>query len=96
MSDEDLPQPDQIEGAPHPRETERLVGQNSAEDAFLVAYNSERLHHAWMITGPQGVGKRFVLCPIGKKPKPSDNGIEKALCRGNGAFWPRSDIDNCI
>lgn len=56
MSD-DIPQPDRIEGAPHPRETLNLIGQGAAEAAFLEAYNNDRLHHAWMITGPRGVGK---------------------------------------
>ncbi len=56
MSDE-TPQPDCIEGAPHPRETLRLIGQGAAEAAFLDAFNSGRLHHAWLITGPRGVGK---------------------------------------
>lgn len=53
----DLPQPDRIEGAPHPRETERLLGQKDAEKALLSALFSERMPHAWLLTGPQGVGK---------------------------------------
>jgi DNA polymerase-3 subunit delta' len=50
------PQPDQITGAPHPRQA-RLIGHAQAGAAFLDAYNSARLHHAWMISGPRGVGK---------------------------------------
>jgi DNA polymerase-3 subunit delta' len=50
-------EPDRVEGAPHPRETPRLIGQEAAEAAFLEAYTSGRLHHAWLITGPRGVGK---------------------------------------
>jgi DNA polymerase-3 subunit delta' len=53
----DIPEPDRLEGAPHPRETLSLVGQQAAETAFLEAYTSGRLHHAWLITGPRGVGK---------------------------------------
>ena len=56
MSDE-TPTPDQAPGAPHPRETARLFGQDAAEQAFLTAYNSDRLHHGWLLTGPRGVGK---------------------------------------
>ncbi|SEK37899.1 DNA polymerase III, delta prime subunit [Roseovarius nanhaiticus] len=56
MSD-DAPQPDRIEGAPHPRETAQLIGQGAAEAAFLAAYNDDRLHHAWLLTGARGVGK---------------------------------------
>ncbi|WP_324754320.1 DNA polymerase III subunit delta' [Roseovarius sp. Pro17] len=50
-------QPDRIEGAPHPRETLRLIGQGAAEAAFLDAFNGDRLHHAWLVTGARGVGK---------------------------------------
>ncbi len=57
MSEEALPQSDQIEGAPHPRETLALYGQSAAEATFLEAFASDRLHHAWLITGPQGIGK---------------------------------------
>ncbi|SFR05229.1 DNA polymerase III subunit delta' [Poseidonocella sedimentorum] len=54
---EDLPRPDVVEGAPHPSQTARLVGQARAEAAFLEAYTAGRLHHGWMLTGPRGVGK---------------------------------------
>lgn len=54
---EDLPEPDRVTGAPHPRETEHLLGQEAAEAAFLTAFNSGRLHHGWLITGPRGSGK---------------------------------------
>jgi len=65
MSD-DLPAPDQAPGAPHPRETHRLIGQEPAEAAFLDAYNAGRLHHGWMLTGPQGVGKATLAWRIAK------------------------------
>ena len=55
--DDALPEPDRLEGAPHPRETARLYGHTQAQTAFLDAFNSGRLHHAWLITGPRGVGK---------------------------------------
>ena len=54
---EDIPQPDRREGAPHPRDTLRLFGQEAAEASFLDAYATARLHHAWLITGPAGIGK---------------------------------------
>lgn len=34
-----------------------LKGHEVAEKLFLEAYNSNRLHHAWLITGPRGIGK---------------------------------------
>ena len=57
MSTDDIPEPDRIDGAPHPRETAQLFGQDPAQAAFLEAFNAGRLHHGWMITGPQGIGK---------------------------------------
>ncbi|MBW7967368.1 DNA polymerase III subunit delta' [Bradyrhizobium sp. BR 10261] len=54
---------------PHPRETSLLFGHREAEAALLTAYRSGRIPHAWLIGGPQGIGKatlayrmaRFVL-----------------------------------
>lgn len=65
MSD-DLPTPDQAPGAPHPRDTDRLFGQEAAEQAFLTAYASDRLHHGWLLTGPQGVGKATLAWRIAR------------------------------
>lgn len=44
-------------GVPHPREVFRLQGQDGAEAAFEEARARGRLHHAWLLTGPEGVGK---------------------------------------
>ncbi len=63
---EDRPEPDCADGAPHPRRTARLVGQGTAEAAFLTAYGSGRLHHAWLITGPRGVGKATLAWRIAR------------------------------
>ena len=53
----------------HPRETADLFGHRESETALLNAYRSGRIPHAWLIGGPQGIGKatlayrmaRFVL-----------------------------------
>ncbi len=37
--------------------TDRLSGHVSAWQAWRAALASPRLHHAWMLTGPQGIGK---------------------------------------
>ncbi len=62
----DAPVADQVPGAPHPRETARLLGQNAAEAEFLSAFNSARLHHAWLLTGPRGVGKATLAWRIAR------------------------------
>lgn len=48
---------DRLGDAPHPRETDRLVGHEQAERALLEAYRGRRLHHAWLLGGPKGIGK---------------------------------------
>ena len=40
-----------------PRERYDLFGHEAAETAFAKAWETGRLHHAWMLTGPRGVGK---------------------------------------
>ncbi|MDA5557718.1 DNA polymerase III subunit delta' [Shimia sp. MMG029] len=66
MSEEQLPEPDRVDGAPHPRETFALYGQHSAEADFLTAVNSQRLHHGWLISGPKGVGKATLAWRIAR------------------------------
>ena len=34
-----------------------IVGQDKAVEAFTSAWASRRLHHAWLLAGPKGVGK---------------------------------------
>jgi DNA polymerase-3 subunit delta' len=50
-------EPDRLEGVPHPRETMRLIGHQAQEEAVLAAINAGKLHHAWLLAGPEGVGK---------------------------------------
>ncbi len=62
-------EPDLLEGAPLPREQTALIGHEDAQRELLNGFGSERFHHAWVLGGPQGVGKatlafrfaRFVL-----------------------------------
>lgn len=42
---------------PHPRMVFELQGHEAAKSAFEVARDRGRLHHAWLLTGPEGVGK---------------------------------------
>ena len=73
---EDIPEPDRIDGAPHPRETPRLYGHDGAEAAFLSAFNSGRMHHGWLITGPRGVGKATLAWRLARflLAAPADDG----------------------
>ncbi|WP_289294898.1 DNA polymerase III subunit delta' [uncultured Reyranella sp.] len=44
-------------GWPPPWRNDRLVGHDQAEKTLLAAQQSGRLHHAWLMTGPRGIGK---------------------------------------
>ncbi len=66
MSDDPPIEPDRAPGAPHPRDTPRLIGQDAAEQDFLDAFNADRLHHGWLITGPRGVGKATLAWRIAR------------------------------
>lgn len=67
MSDtDDIPEPDRVPGAPHPRHAPRVIGQPSAVADFIAAARSHRLHHGWLITGPRGVGKATLAWAIAR------------------------------
>lgn len=51
---------------PPPLENPDLVGHAGAERAFLDAWESGRLAHAWLICGPRGIGKATLACRIAK------------------------------
>ena len=73
MSDEPL----------HPRDAFELEGAQVQEQAFLDAIDRGRLHHAWLLTGPEGVGKatfafRAARRLLGARPDPA-NGLLGSL-----------------
>ncbi len=53
----ETPEIDRVPGVPHPREMLSLYGQDAAERGFLELYNAGTLHHAFLLTGPEGIGK---------------------------------------
>jgi DNA polymerase-3 subunit delta' len=83
---------DDIDEVPHPRITTKLFGHAAAEAALLAAYRSGRVPHAFLIAGPQGIGKatlayrmaRFVLA----HPDPSVREVAAAKSLGVDAGDP--------
>ncbi len=51
---------------PAPRENPDLVGQEAAEKVFFDRWRSGRLAHAWLITGPAGIGKATLAYRIAR------------------------------
>jgi len=79
MAADEGTEPDRLPGAPHPREQMAFFGHGEAERAFLDAHQAGRLHHAWLIGGPFGIGKatlayrvaRFLLSDGSARREPS-------------------------
>src|SRR4051812_14024573 len=60
----------------HPREVFELTGHEGPEAAFEESRTRGRLHHAWLLTGPEGVGKatfayRAARRLLGAPPEPA-------------------------
>ncbi len=54
---EPLPEADRLEPFPHPRATAELFGHLDVEHAFAGMIAAGRMHHAWLLAGPEGIGK---------------------------------------
>ena len=65
-AEEDKPLSDKIEGAPHPSSTKKIFGQETASKEFLDLFTASRLHHAWLLNGPRGIGKATLAWQLTK------------------------------
>lgn len=48
---------DAIDGLAPPHQQSLFFGHKEAEHALIDAWNSGKMHHAWLLTGPKGIGK---------------------------------------
>jgi DNA polymerase III subunit delta' len=73
---------DRFQAFPAPRETLWLGGHKAQERALLDAYRSSKLHHAWLFTGPEGVGKATMAYRFARyllsNPDPSSSLVQQA------------------
>jgi DNA polymerase III subunit delta' len=50
-------EPDRLAGFSSPREVDVLFGHDAAERELAEAWQSGRMHHAWLLVGTEGIGK---------------------------------------
>jgi DNA polymerase-3 subunit delta' len=79
-------EPDRLPDAPHPRTTAVLHGQDAAQARFLEAAAAGRLHHAWAITGPRGVGKATLAWRIARHLIAGENAATLDMAPDHPAF----------
>ncbi len=80
----DIPPLDELPGWPLPEAAAEWLGAPEAEATLLRAYQSQRLHHAWLLTGIKGIGKatlafrfaRFILAHPGADAAASAANLE--------------------
>ncbi len=57
---------DRIEGILTPSECDHVIGHDAALLRLTQSYNSKRMHHAWLLSGPRGIGKATLAFTIAK------------------------------
>lgn len=63
----DIPEADREDELPHPREVYELFGHDAQAQAMEDAFAAGRMHHAWMIVGPKGVGKATLAYRLARR-----------------------------
>jgi DNA polymerase-3 subunit delta' len=74
---EALPEPDRLDEFPHPRATRQLFGHGAAEQELAQSFASGRMHHGWLLTGREGIGKATLAYHFARhvlaRPEERDN-----------------------
>lgn len=63
----DIPEADREGELAHPREVYELFGHQAQAKAMEDAFATGRMHHAWMIVGPKGVGKATLAYRLARR-----------------------------
>lgn len=87
---DEMPEADRLEGFPHPRQTKRLFGHEGAERALAESLNDGRMHHAWLLSGRQGIGKatlayRFARAALAAPSERAANGASLEVSEDTSA-----------
>ncbi|MFW7266835.1 DNA polymerase III subunit delta' [Gluconacetobacter sp. Hr-1-5] len=71
-----------------PRDGPEPVGHDDARRAFEDAWGAGRLHHAWLLTGPEGIGKAsfaFWMARVLLKATAADSTAARRIAAGSHA-----------
>jgi len=96
---EPYPEADRADGCPRPRDVYALLGHRDAGTRFAKLFDNDNLHHAWLISGPKGIGKatlayRMIRTVLGGQPQnvgkldvpASDPVAQRVQSLGHGDF----------
>src|ERR1700737_4487361 len=64
---------------PDPRANPILLGHQAAERTLLDAMHQGRMHHAWLITGPEGIGKATLAFRFARRLLAGQEGTADSL-----------------
>lgn len=56
-----------------PRQAKTVQGHRDAEACFVEAWQHDRLHHAWLISGPAGIGKTTLAFRLARRVLKGDD-----------------------
>lgn len=77
----------------HPRKTKLLLGHDKQINTFKVAIKNEKLHHSWILEGPEGIGKStfaYLITRLMLTSNPKDSFLK------NNIFYEENSINNQI
>ena len=57
---------DRLAGFPHPRDAAMVHGHEAAERTLREAFDGGRMHHGWLLTGLEGVGKATLAYAVAR------------------------------
>ena len=79
-----------------------IVGQDKAVEQFTSAWATRKLHHAWLLAGPKGVGKATFARAAAKRvladaagPSSDLPGLETPTIIRWSSWWRRAATRTC-
>lgn len=75
------------QGVPHPRSHGLLFGHDEAALALETAIASGQMHHAWMLTGPRGIGKATLAYRAARRllrAEPGEHAVDHTVEQNGG------------